>query len=122
MFKIAAFDMDGILNALLSGKAFLNDDDDDDDDDWQIDDHKVIGSIKKLFDNGYKIVIFTNEGVNVGNKENELPLRTKIENIPKLIRTPVQVFIANRKDIYRKPAPGMWNTLVSDVRFLFLLN
>ncbi|XP_050063519.1 uncharacterized protein F21D5.5-like isoform X2 [Aphis gossypii] len=118
--KIAAFDLDGILNALLSGKSFLdddddyNDDDDDDDDDWQIDNHKVIGSLKKLFDNGYKIVIFTNEVDNVGNKENELPLRIKIENIPKLIRTPVQVFIANRKDIYRKPAPGMWNALVSD--------
>uniref|UniRef100_A0A2H8TJF9 Bifunctional polynucleotide phosphatase/kinase n=2 Tax=Melanaphis sacchari TaxID=742174 RepID=A0A2H8TJF9_9HEMI len=107
--KIAAFDMDGILNVALSGKDFP-----DDENDWKIYNSNVKRSIKSLSDNGYKLVIFTNQRDIVGNKENEKKFKTKIENIPKLIKTPVQVFIATRKDIYGKPAPGMWNILLSD--------
>uniref|UniRef100_A0A2S2PS51 Bifunctional polynucleotide phosphatase/kinase n=1 Tax=Schizaphis graminum TaxID=13262 RepID=A0A2S2PS51_SCHGA len=107
--KIAAFDIDGILNVALLGKALP-----DYEDDWPICSPKVIRSIKKLSDNDYKIVIFANQEDIGGNKENEKTFKTKIENIPKLIKTPVQVFIAIRKDIYRRPAPGMWNILVSD--------
>jgi bifunctional polynucleotide phosphatase/kinase len=116
MFKIAAFDLDGILNVALLGKALP-----DYEEDWPICSPKVIRSIKKLSDNDYKIVIFTNQEDIGGNKENEKTFKKKIENIPKLIKTPVQVFIAIQKDIYRRPAPGMWNILVSDVQLLFFI-
>jgi len=116
VFKIAAFDMDGTLIVTKSGKVFPVDEND-----WQIYSPEVITSIKKLSDDGYKIVIFTNQGGIGVNKVNEKTFKKKIENILKVIETPVQVFIATRKDIYRKPAPGMWNILVSDVScFLFL--
>jgi len=117
MFKIAAFDMDGMLTVALPGKAFP-----DDENDWQMCSPEVIRSIKKLSNDGYKIVIFTYQRNIIGNIEKEYTLKKKIENIPKLIKTPVQVFIASQKDIYKIPAPGMWNILVSDVRLLFLCN
>ncbi|XP_022180133.1 uncharacterized protein F21D5.5-like [Myzus persicae] len=107
--KIAAFDMDGTLIVTLSGKVFPVDEND-----WQIYSSQVTTSIKKLSDEGYKIVIFTNQGGIGTNNVNEKSFKKKIENILKVIQTPVQVFIATRKDIYRKPAPGMWNILVSD--------
>lgn len=107
--KIAAFDMDGTLIVTLSGKIFPVDEND-----WQIYNPEVITSIKKLSDDGYKIVIFSNQAGIGANKVNEKAFKIKIENIIKLIKTPIQVFIATRRDIYRKPAPGMWNIFVSD--------
>ncbi|XP_060859894.1 uncharacterized protein F21D5.5-like [Metopolophium dirhodum] len=107
--KIAVFDMVGMMIVALSGEAFP-----DDEDNWPTCNAEVIRSIKKLSDNDYKIVLFTYQGDIVGNIKKKNTFQKKIENIPKLIKTPVQVFIATRKDIYKKPAPGMWNILVSD--------
>jgi len=116
IFKIAVFDMVGMMVVALSGKAFT-----DDEDNWLMCNAEVIRSIKKLSDNDYKIVLFTYQGGIIGNIKKKNTFQKKIENIPKLIKTPVQVFIATRKDIYKKPAPGMWNILVSDVRLLFFM-
>lgn len=88
-----------------------------DENDWQMYSPKVASTIKRLSDAGYKIVIFTNQGSIGVNKVNEKTFKKKIENILKVIETPVQVFIATQRDIYRKPAPGMWNILVSDVGY-----
>jgi len=107
--KIAAFDMDGTIIVTQSGKVFPIDDKD-----WKIYCPEVTKTIRKLSDDGYKIVIFTNQG-GIGNKKvNEKLFKEKIENIIGMIKTPVQVFVATHNDIYRKPAPGMWNVLVSD--------
>jgi len=106
--------MDGTLIVTLSGKVFPVDEND-----WQIYSSEVTTHINKLSEEGYKIVIFTNQGGIGINKVNEKTFKKKIENILKVINTPVQVFVATRKDIYRKPAPGMWNILVSDVRLFF---
>lgn len=116
MFKIAAFDMDGTLIVTQSGKVFPVDEND-----WQIYSPEIITSINKLYDDGYKIVIFTNQGGIGINNVNEKTFKKKIEDILKMIKIPVQVFIATRKDIYRKPAPGMWNILISDVCIYFSL-
>lgn len=111
MFKIAAFDMDGTIIITQSGKVFPIDNKD-----WKINFPEVTKTIRKLSDNGYKIVIFTNQG-GIGNKKvNEKTFKEKVENIIDVIKTPVQVFVATHGDLYRKPAPGMWNVFVSDVR------
>jgi bifunctional polynucleotide phosphatase/kinase len=114
MFKIAAFDLDGTLIVTRSGKVFPVDEND-----WQIHNSEVVTSINKLSNDGYKIVIFTNQGGISKLKVNFVTFKIKIENICKVLKVPVQVFIATEKDINRKPAPGMWNILVSDVRFFF---
>jgi len=116
MFKVAAFDLDGTLIVTRSGKVFPVDEND-----WNIYSPEVITSINKLSDDGYKIVIFTNQGSISKLKVNFHTFKIKIENILKVLKVPVQVFVAIEKDIYRKPAPGMWNILISDVRLFFFL-
>lgn len=116
MFKIAAFDLDGTIITTQSGKVFPIDNKD-----WKINYPEVTKTIRTLSDDGYKIVIFTNQGGLGKKKVNEKSFKEKVENIIDVIKTPVQVFVATQSDIYRKPAPGMWNTFVSDVMF-FLEN
>lgn len=111
MFKIAAFDMDGTIIVTQSGKVFPNDFKD-----WKINFPEVTKSIRQLSDDGFKIVIFTNQGAIGSKKLNEESFKQKIENIIDVIKTPVQVFVATQSDMYRKPAPGMWNTFISDVK------
>lgn len=102
--------MDGTLIVTQSGKVFPIDFKD-----WKINSPEVTKSLRQLSNDGYKIVIFTNQG-GVGNKKvNEDLFKQKVENIIEVIKTPVQVFVATKNDIYRKPAPGMWNTFISDV-------
>lgn len=111
MFKIAAFDMDGTIIVTQSGNVFPTNYND-----WKLNFPDTSKTIKELSDNGYKIVVFTNQGGIGKHKVNEKLFREKIENIFNVIETPVQVFVATHSDIYRKPAPGMWNTFVSNVR------
>lgn len=107
--------MDGTIIVTKSGNVFPIDNED-----WKIYCLKIIKSIKTLSNNGYKIVIFTNQGGIGSKKVNENLFKEKIENIISMIKTPVQVFVATSDDIYRKPAPGMWNVLVSNVKSFFL--
>lgn len=109
--------MDGTIITTQSGKVFPVDYKD-----WKISSPEVTKTIRQLSDDDYKIVIFTNQG-GIGNKKvNEKTFKEKVENIVDVIKTPIQVFVATDSDIYRKPAPGMWNTFVSDVRqFFFFL-
>lgn len=107
--------MDGTIIVTQSGKTFPIDSKD-----WKINYPEVPKAIRSLSDDGYKIIIFTNQG-GIGNKKvNEKSFKEKVENIIDVIKTPIQVFVATHGDIYRKPAPGMWNTLISDV-ILYLL-
>jgi len=103
--------MDGTIIATQSGKVFPIDHKD-----WKIYCPEVTKTIRTLSDDGYKIVIFTNQGGIGTKKVNEKLFMEKVENIIDVIKTPVQVFVATHSDIYRKPAPGMWNVLVSDVK------
>nr|QBK84779.1 MAG: polynucleotide kinase 3 phosphatase [Pithovirus LCDPAC01] len=60
-------------------------------------------TLKTLVDNGYTIVIMTNQ-----TKKNALD---KIEYFLSLIFVPVIVMVATKKDKYRKPNIGMWEVL-----------
>lgn len=111
MFKIAAFDMDGTIITTQSGKVFPIDEKD-----WKINCPEVTKVIRQLSEDNYKIVIFTNQGGIGKLKVNEKAFKMKVQNIVDVIKTPVQVFVATRSDIYRKPAPGMWDTFIHSVR------
>lgn len=106
--------MDGTIITTQSGKVFAVDYKD-----WKIHSPEVTKTIRKLSDDGYKIVIFTNQAGIGKKKVNEKTFKEKVEHIIDVIKTPIQVFVATQSDIYRKPAPGMWNTFVSDVRSFF---
>lgn len=115
VLKIAAFDLDGTIIATKSGKSFPTDNDD-----WKMNFNEVIPAIKKLSLKGYKIVIFSNQKGVGSYCPNILPFQKKVEKIIELINTPIQVFVALREDIYRKPAPGMWDALVSEVMYFII--
>jgi bifunctional polynucleotide phosphatase/kinase len=107
--------MDGTIIVTQSGKVFPVDYKD-----WKISCPEVTKTLRMLSNDGYKIVIFTNQGGIGSKKVNENSFKEKVENIINVIKIPIQVFVATQGDIYRKPAPGMWNTFVSDVsNFLF---
>lgn len=104
--KIAAFDVDGTIIKTKSGKRFpINADD------WELNFPTIPLTLRKLYEDDYKIVFFTNQS-GIGNDSVKLKdFKQKIENILKTVSVPLQVFVALGKNFYRKPMPGMWNTL-----------
>lgn len=104
--KIAAYDMDGTLIKTKSGLVFPKDYDD-----WQLIYPDVPKKLHKLHNDGYKIVIFTNQGSIGSGKLNPKFFKNKLKNIIQKIRVPIQIFIATGSNIYRKPAIGMWQKL-----------
>ena len=68
-----------------------------------------------MYKDDYKIVFMTNQaGIARGNT-NVSSFKTKVEHVLSRLGVPVQVFISTGKGFYRKPAPGMWNSLVQQV-------
>ncbi|XP_043494941.1 uncharacterized protein F21D5.5 isoform X2 [Polistes fuscatus] len=106
---IAAYDMDGTLIKTKSGLVFPKDVHD-----WQLIHPTVPKKLKQFYEDGYKIVIFTNQGALGTGKVKIEDFKVKIEKVVQKLGVPIQVFISMGKSIYRKPAPGMWNKLVND--------
>lgn len=104
--KIAGFDMDGTIICTKSGKTFPQDASD-----WRILFPEIPAKLKKAFDSGYKIVLFTNQhGVQTGQTKME-DMQKKISNIVDKIGIPIQVFVATGSGVFRKPVSGMWTYL-----------
>lgn len=71
--------------------------------------------MQDLHKNNYKIVFFTNQaGIGLG-KMKKADFKNKIEKIINKLDLPIQVFASTGKGIYRKPAPGMWDSLTKNV-------
>ncbi|XP_062559274.1 LOW QUALITY PROTEIN: uncharacterized protein F21D5.5-like [Armigeres subalbatus] len=104
--KIAAYDLDGTLIKTKSGNVFPKTIDD-----WQIAFPEVPGKLKSLHKNGFKIVLFTNQaGISKGKLKIE-DFKQKMESIQVKLNVPFQAFVSTGKGKYRKPLPGMWDTL-----------
>ncbi|KAI4503715.1 hypothetical protein M0802_001118 [Mischocyttarus mexicanus] len=106
---VAAYDMDGTLIKTKSGLVFPKDIHD-----WQLLYPIIPKKLKQLYEDGYKIVIFTNQGALGTGKVKIEDFKIKIEKVVQKLGVPIQVFISMGKNIYRKPAPGMWNKFVND--------
>lgn len=105
--KIAAFDLDHTIITTKTGRVFPVDTHD-----WQIMYAEIPAKLKKLYEEGNKIVFFTNQrNISKGNTDPS-DFKKKIECIVKKLGVPVQVFVSTSPGIYRKPAPGMWDILV----------
>ncbi|CEP17777.1 hypothetical protein [Parasitella parasitica] len=103
--KIAAFDLDGTLISTKSGRVFAKDEND-----WRWWDPNVPKRIDELYNEGYRIVIFSNQnGLNSDKKTKGFQF--KIESILNQVSSPVLVMAAIQKDKYRKPMTGMWEWL-----------
>lgn len=104
--KIGAYDMDGTLISTKSGKVFPTDVDD-----WKLAFGTVITTVKAKYNDGFKIVILTNQAGVTSGKTKVADIKKKIENIIKALGVPVQAFVATGDNCFRKPLIGMWQTL-----------
>jgi len=106
--KIASFDLDDTIIKTKSGKQFPQSADD-----WEFWNSEVINKLRKLVEEGYKLIIFTNQkGISSGKLKKET-LINKLNQIHNKLGVPFDIFIATSDDNYRKPMTGMWELLVS---------
>ncbi|KAJ4771352.1 Poly [ADP-ribose] polymerase 1 [Rhynchospora pubera] len=106
--KIAAFDFDGCL-AKTNVKRIGADA-------WSLMYPSIPKKLQGLYNDGYKLVIFTNES-NIDRWKNKRQVAVdskigRLENFIKRVEVPIQVFIAcGIGDLFRKPSTGMWTLL-----------
>ncbi|KAI7850069.1 polynucleotide kinase 3 phosphatase [Circinella umbellata] len=106
--KIAAFDLDSTLIKTRSGRLYAKDSSD-----WQWWDTSVPGTVQRLYDEGYKIVIFSNQN-GLNSSQRVKSFRTKVENIINQLGVSIVFLAALEKDKYRKPMTGMWDWIEND--------
>lgn len=110
--KIAAFDFDGCLaktSVKITGA-----------DKWSLQHKSIPEKLQSLYNDGYKLVIFTNES-NIERWKNKRQQAVdskvgRLDNFIECVKVPIQVFIAcgigkgkaTPDDKFRKPNSGMW--------------
>ncbi|EQC36121.1 hypothetical protein SDRG_06237 [Saprolegnia diclina VS20] len=108
--KIAAFDMDSTLITTKSGKTFAVNDDD-----WKVWHESVPTKLKSLVeDDGFQLVVFSNQSGLSKGKVTEKGLKGKIEAIADMLALPLWFFLLPENDINRKPRTGAWDVMVSE--------
>lgn len=105
--KVAAFDMDHTIITTKSGKVFPVDIHD-----WQILYPDIPGKLKKLHEDGYKTILFTNQkGISRG-KTSAPEFKKKVQRIIQKLGVPMQAVVSTGSGRYRKPNTGMWDYFV----------
>ncbi|TKY66424.1 Polynucleotide 3'-phosphatase ZDP [Spatholobus suberectus] len=116
--KIAAFDFDGCLAKTAVNRVGA--------DAWSLMYSSIPDKLQSLYNDGYKLVIFTNES-NIERWKNKRQVAVdskigRLNNFIEKVKVPVQVFIAcgvgksgkadkKEDDPFRKPKPGMWHLM-----------
>lgn len=108
--KIAGYDIDGTIIKTKSGNVFPKNTED-----WQIIFPEVPEKLQRLHKDGFKICFFTNQAGIARGKVDLNDFKLKVKNIIKKLNVPVQVFISIGSGYYRKPLPGMWEHLKSEM-------
>ena len=105
--KIAAFDLDGTLITTKSGRMFSKDATD-----WNLffPQRTILGKLRQLKSDGFKIVIFTNQkGISVGKLTADLFIEKSVCIASSLgDDIPVHIFASTHDGNFRKPRIGMW--------------
>lgn len=101
--KVASFDLDGTLIKTISGKVFPKDAND-----YQYAYDNVKDKLEELVNEGYKIVIFTNQNGIQRGKTKAKDITNKIEKLFPF----ADYFISDKDDIYRKPMIGMYDEFI----------
>jgi len=81
--------------------------------DWQWHE-KVPSKLKELHNQGFKIVIFTNQGGIEKNKQDKSDITGKILDLASELGFPIQAFVAGMENHYRKPHTTMWEDMVQN--------
>ncbi|KAH8549917.1 polynucleotide kinase 3 phosphatase-domain-containing protein [Umbelopsis sp. PMI_123] len=107
--KIAAFDLDGTLILTASGRAFAKDEND-----WKWFHTSVPKKLESLHNEGYAVTILSNQN-GLKSPAKVESFKRKIANILSQLSIPIRLIAAMKKDIYRKPATGMWDLLQKEI-------
>ncbi|CAN8071963.1 unnamed protein product [Agarophyton chilense] len=105
--KVAAFDLDSTIITTKSRAKFPKSPND-----WRLLNAQVQPLITALADDGYLLVIFTNQAGVSNGRIGESFVKSRIDGILAALKVDIGVFVATSKDNYRKPATGMWEELV----------
>ncbi|KAJ2804770.1 DNA kinase/phosphatase Pnk1 [Coemansia guatemalensis] len=108
--KLATFDLDGTLICVKGKGRFPKDSDD-----WRFFHPEVPQVLRRMHQQGYRIVIISNQnglrpskGV-TGLSKRAMEFRLKISKISSQLNVPFTILVATLKDYMRKPSPGMWH-------------
>jgi bifunctional polynucleotide phosphatase/kinase len=110
--KILGFDLDDTLIRPKSGAKFAKDRSD-----WEfIMNVEIIRkTIINYINDGYRIVIFSNQnGISKGRTD-EKEWKGKVDDIVGELNVPILVLAALESDYYRKPSIGMWRMLETEI-------
>ena len=102
--KIAGFDLDNTLIKTKSGNKFPKNKDD-----WMFLYPNTVTEIKKLHDEGFHIIIITNQK----NLKNIEEWKQKIVNICNKFNVDIDIYISLIDDKYRKPRVNMWTEYIN---------
>ncbi|KAK3808320.1 MAG: polynucleotide kinase 3 phosphatase-domain-containing protein [Benniella sp.] len=109
--KVAAYDLDKTLIKVNGNHKWPKNADD-----WVWWTPSVPKHLQKVADEGYTIVVITNQNGLDGNPDKQTEMRTKFEKICAQLRLPMWILISMQKDHNRKPMTGLWHWL--EARFL----
>ncbi|KAF9190919.1 hypothetical protein BGZ51_008068 [Haplosporangium sp. Z 767] len=104
--KVAAFDLDQTLISVNGKHKWPKNADD-----WVWWAPKVPARLKEIADEGYTIVVITNQNGLDGNAKKQAEMRLKFEKICSQLQLPMWILISMQKDHYRKPMTGLWHWL-----------
>lgn len=108
--KVLGFDMDTTLITTKSGKTFpVNSDD------WRILYPKIPEIVQKYANDGFRIVIFTNQkGIKEGHQD-KAGMQGKIKKVIETLGVNALAMAAYGDDEFRKPCTGMWDYFVKNL-------
>ena len=111
--KVASFDMDDTIVYPATGAVFSKSRTD-----WQWLHPSIPGKLKALREEGYQLVIFTNQS-GIGNKGwdegKATAIKGKILDLAKAIKAPICALIATKEDDLRKPGTGLWELFLKQM-------
>ncbi|KAK5222101.1 DNA kinase/phosphatase Pnk1 [Exophiala xenobiotica] len=120
--KIAAFDLDDTIIVPNTGSKWARSATS-----WKWWDPSVPGRLKQLYDEGYLVIILSNQG-NISLKDNPKSLqrdaaslnnlKQQVGSIFRRLDLPVSLYAATGQDRYRKPRVGMWEEMLEDYDLL----
>jgi len=107
--KIAGFDMDSNLIETKSGKTFA-----ENASDWKWWHKTVPDKLKEAHEDGFKVVIFSNQAGIEKGKVSPKTLKDKFIQMHNELDFPFQTLCSTSSDHNRKPATGMWKYFVKE--------
>lgn len=105
--KIAMFDMDDNLIRVKSGAKFAKDAND-----WVLWHDCVPKKIQEAKEQGFRVVIISNQGGIAKGTTKIDAIKTKIQNFSKFFGIEMSAMFATDEDGYRKPFIGMWKYIL----------